>query len=138
MAAVQVAGNHERQGRAAFAGIRAKAGRYPSGQAGQIAIAAVQDLPLMDNDVFLQAVLQEIAAQAVEIRRSHCWKNLGTGMDRQTLLGHDALHTHTQETFTPEVLVGVWRRSSKKFERSAEPPQVKAAPHVQHPAPRTW
>ena len=48
--------------------------------------------------LLLKAVLLNIVAQALEIRQSHRRKELGIRMNRQRLLGHDSLHTHTDET----------------------------------------
>ena len=90
---MQVAGDHERQRRAAFAGIGPKPRRFPSGQAGVIAIAPLQDLPVEEDDIVLQPVLLDVVAQALELRQGHGWKEFGMRMDRQMLLGHGSLRS---------------------------------------------
>src|SRR5438132_1779265 len=91
VAAVEVPGNHERQRRAALAGIGAEARRHSPGQATQIAVPPVEHRALAEDDLLLQAVLLDIAAQAVEIRVSHQREDFGMAMERQTLFRHGCL-----------------------------------------------
>ena len=126
VAAVEVPGNHERQRRAALAGIGAEARRHSPGQATQIAVPPVQHRALAEDDLLLQAVLLDVAAQAVEIRVSHEGEDFGMAMERQTLFGHGCLCPVRQR------LPGGERRAARES-RGGRAPREKS--HTHHLTP---
>ena len=90
MPAAAVARHHKRERRAAFPGIVAKPRRHLPGQAREIAMPPVEDSHLVDDNVLLEAVHGNIAAQPVEFGRRERREELGVRMDRQAGVGHDA------------------------------------------------